>query len=175
MANSIQEAEIDQQVEIAQRVVDTTDSSRSEEIVTTLPPEASSKLEESDNQEPASNTTSHEAKLNDIKIIFDFLRNLGIIGAVLYTIPEHEKLLISIPQLEGWVFPLLCAVFGVAISLYGHNLFWLLKSLSSPSYGRVRTLFIHLNSILVVLVFSAILLAIALARVLPVLESSLAS
>ena len=105
--------------------------------------------------------------VDDIKTLFDFLRNMGIIGAIIATIPLHPKWLSNIGISGLGLYISLLIIMGISISLYAHNLYWLIKSLRPNQTKGCKKLMHQINLFLVILFFSGILLAIALSEAIP--------
>ena len=104
---------------------------------------------------------------DDIKVIFDFLRNLGICAGILAAIPSMDS---SIDAIDSYIPVKLIQsfTFGVFIVLYLYNIFWLFQSLKAKSFYKFK-IFSLMSSTLMVALLTVIMLGFTITKVWPVL------
>tara|TARA_R100000306_G_C4326322_1_gene117846 strand:- start:31 stop:378 length:348 start_codon:yes stop_codon:yes gene_type:complete len=90
---------------------------------------------------------------DDIKILFDFLRNLGICFVILLSIPEIEK---SAPSFLNCFYMkqvIMYFTFGIFLALYVLNIVWLFKSLKVKPEHKYRS-FSFISSVIMIVIFT---------------------
>ena len=107
----------------------------------------------------------------DIKTLFDFIRNLALCAAMLLSIPTIDE---AFPLVGGSEIPkqtLLFFVFGLFIAFYLYNIVWLLLSLRAASSFKWKWVS-YLSASILVSTHTLVLVGYGLAEIWPVLMNA---